>query len=297
MERLSVVCFAGTYALALGSELARFWLHAKGRWIWTVGLIALGLVVHSLYLANRGIQSHAVPITTFYESMLVLAWVLAAIALYLALHAPRNRPTIAGLGVLGLALVVLTIAGLWASRDGNRADWSNALTFWGGVHGLFLVSGAVFTSLAFVFGLMYMLQSYRLKRKQAATSSFALPSLEQSERWHRGAILLAFPTLTAGILTGLGLVMATRQSGTGLPWNDSKILATLALWVVFACLIHARYRPGWQVRRVMLLTFAAFGFMAFAMIGVGLIFPTKHGGLAALQTSRHAPVAPVEGGP
>lgn len=287
MERLSVLCFAGTYALALLSDLARLLFRARVRWIWTVALIALGLIVHTAYLLNRGLSSRTVPITTYFESMLVLGWVLAAIALYLAIRSTRARPTVAGLCVLGLALGAVSIAGLWAPRGGSRALWRDALSFWGSVHGLFQVAGAVFTCLAFVFGVMYLAQANRLKHKRSSESRFSLPSLELSERWHRAAITLAFPLLTAGLLTGVGLVVATQRAGLDvLRWTDPKILSTFAVWLVFAVLLHARYRPDWKGREVMFLTVLAFAFLAFAMVGVGLIFPTSHRGLSALQDAR-----------
>ncbi len=40
MLRLEVLCFAGTYGLALLSELARFITRSAARWYLTVGLTA-----------------------------------------------------------------------------------------------------------------------------------------------------------------------------------------------------------------------------------------------------------------
>src|SRR5690606_38894367 len=85
--------------------------------------------------------------------------------------------------------------------------------------------------------------------------------------------------LTAGLLIGAGLTLATqRAGGASLAWTDPKVLSMLAVWVVFAALLHARYRPEWRGRGVMVLTVVAFAFLAFAMVGVGLILPTAHGG-------------------
>lgn len=288
MDRLTVLCFAGTYALALASELVRFVPRLRDwgrRWL-TIGLVALGLAVQTAFLLNRARESGAMPITTSFESMLGLGWVLALIALYLLVRSDRSRPTIAGLGVLALTLGVITVAGLWAPRTSTRADWSNALTFWGTTHGIFLMLGAAFTCLAFLFGLMYLAQSSRLKRKQPHAGRLPLPSLEQSERWHRNAISLAFPLLTAGMVIGLALVVATARAGQAvMRWTDPKVLSTLALWLVFAALLHARFRSDWRGRRVMFLTILAFAFMAFAMGVVGLILPTRHGGLEVLAAS------------
>lgn len=278
MDRLTVLCFAGTYALALAADLARFVVRvpaALERYS-ALGLTALGWLVQTAYLANRAMREHALPVTSVFESLLMLAWVLAAIALYLASR--PDRLTAAGPVLLGLVLAVLVVAGQWAPQ-GRWGAWDGWLKFWGSVHGLFLLMGAVFTCLAFVFGVLYLAQSRRLKRKRPPGSGWPLPSLEQSERWNRAAITLAFPLLTAGILTGVVLNVAEHRSGglMTLSWLDPKVLSTCALWVVFAGLLHARYRPEWRGRRVMVLTLVAFAFLAFSMVGVSLLLPTAHG--------------------
>lgn len=294
MDRLTVLCFAGTYALALAAELARFAARLRDgvRRYATAGLTALGWLVHTAYLANLAAEKRAVPVTTAFESLVVLAWVLAAIGLYLTIRVGASRPTAAGPVVLALAVAVLTVAGRWAPRGGSAwPGWAGRgwLTFWGTMHGLFLMLGAVCTCLAFAFGLMYLAQSRRLKHKRLSGRGWALPSLEQSERWNRAAITLAFPLLTAGLLIGVGLIVATaRTGGAPLSWADPKVLSTLALWVVFAALLHARYRPEWRGKRVMILTVVAFAFLAFAMVGVGLILPTAHRGLPTQAASSTA---------
>jgi ABC-type uncharacterized transport system permease subunit len=284
MTRLTVLCFAGTYALALVAEVLRFRPGGGPPRGLSLGLMGLGWAVHATYLAELAIQRHALPLTNSFESTLVLGWLLVAVALYLVARPGRTRPTIAGLVVLLLALGVVSVAGLWVDRAGDRADWRNALTVWGVVHGLFQTLGALATSVAFVFGVLYLVQSRRLKRKRSPGEGVPLPSLEQAERWHRGAILCAFGLLSIGLATGLGLVLATRRNGqSGLRWSDPKVLGTVALWLVCAALAYARYRPDWQGRRVMILTVVAFGLLAFALIGAGLLLPTGHGGLATLQ--------------
>ncbi len=284
MNRLTILCFAGTYALALVSELVRLRGRARAWWHLLPGfLIVIGWLVQAAYLANLAIQKRAVPLTSVLESLLLLGWVLAAVALLLEVRAGRSRPTLAGPVVLALALVVLTVAGIWAPRVDAQPGNPSELAVWGMIHGMFQTLGAVGTSLAFAFGVMYLLQARRLKRKQAAPLIFPLPSLEQSDRWHRATIVTAFPLLTAGLLTGVALVVAVRQRpGYEFHWTDPKILSTLALWVVSAGLLVARFQPAWQGRRLMILTVVAFALLAFAVVGVGLILPTAHSGLASL---------------
>src|ERR1700722_10739341 len=89
VSRLTVLCFAGTYALALASDLARFAVRSGVRWYLTVGLTALGWIVHTAYLGQLAMRDGELPVTTMFESMLVLAWILAAIDLYLVVRSPR----------------------------------------------------------------------------------------------------------------------------------------------------------------------------------------------------------------
>jgi ABC-type uncharacterized transport system permease subunit len=279
MERLTVLCFAGTYGLALASELARFAFRGAARWYLTVGLTALAWAVQTAYLLNLATIHHRLPMTTVFESLLALSWIVAAVGLYLMVHAPK--PVAVGTFVLPIVVALAAVAGLAAPR---RADWGfawgGATAFWGSVHGLLLVAGAASTCVAFAAGLMYLAQASRLKHKRPNRFGFSMPSLEQSERLNRAAITLAFPLLTFGLLIGVGLSFTTR-GGTGaavLRWTDPKVLSALAMWLVFAVLLHARFRPAMRGRRVVLLTILAFAFLVFTWVGVdALHLPTAHG--------------------
>jgi len=223
MMRLEVLCFAGTYGLALASELARFVTRSAWRWYITLGLTILGWLVQTAYLANLGWSHHQLPVTTAFESALVLSWIFALIGLYLMVHSPR--PVAVGLFVLPLVLALVVVAGRFASRTAPMGEWRGATAFWGATHGIFLLAGGVSTCVAFAAGLMYLVQSSRLKHKRLPRFGFSLPSLEQSERLNRGAITLAFPLLTFGLFIGVVLDLATRRGSGGMPlsWTDPKV--------------------------------------------------------------------------
>lgn len=277
IERLSVLCFAGTYALALLAELSRFVVRPGWRWHLTLGLTTLGWVVQTIYLGNLAVRQGGLPISTVFQSLLALAWILAATDLYLTLRTPRTAAV--GTFILPLVVASVTLAGLMPAH--TRLDWTRLggwRTVWGTLHGILLILGAVSTCVAFAAGLMYLAQSNRLKHRKPARLGFNLPSLEQSERWNRWAISLAFPFLTFGLLIGVGLNLQTQRDGAGLlRWSDPKVISTGALWLLFAGLLHARYRPEWRGPRVMSLTAVAFAFMLFALVGVDLLLPTDHG--------------------
>jgi ABC-type uncharacterized transport system permease subunit len=280
MDRLKVLCFAGTYGLALVCELARLVVRSPFRWYLTFALTALGWLVQTLFLANLALKEEIfLPVTTAFESVMVLSWIVAFIGLYLMLHWPRQVAV--GMFVLPLVVGLVVAAGWFAPRQSNWLE-EGMITFWGTVHGVFLLGGAVCTCLAFAAGLMYLAQMRRLKSKRPARLGLSLPSLEQSERVNRGAITIAFPLLTFGLLIGLVLSVQARGvaagSGVALRWTDPKVLSALGMWLVFAVLLHARFRPALRGRSVVVLTIVAFAFLVFTWVGIeALKLPTAHG--------------------
>jgi ABC-type transport system involved in cytochrome c biogenesis permease subunit len=244
--------------------------------------MALGWLVQTAFLANLALKSPLGPITTAFESIIVLSWIMALIGLYLILRSPK--PVAVGIFVLPLVLGLVIIGGWFAPRSSDWLEWGGTITFWGTVHGIFLLGGAVFACVAFFAGLMYLVQMRRLKAKRLSRCGLALPSLEHSERINRAAITVAFPLLTFGLLIGMILSLTARTeqkapaSVHALQWTDPKVLSALLMWLAFAVLLHARFRPAMRGRSVMVLTIVAFGFLVFTWVGVeALRLPTTHG--------------------
>jgi ABC-type transport system involved in cytochrome c biogenesis permease subunit len=282
LDRLSVLCFAGTYGLALVAEVARFVVRSPLRWYAAAGLMALGWLVQTAFLANIALKNPLILVTTPFESVMVLSWIVAMIGLYLMVRSPKRVAV--GIFVLPLVLLLVVVAGTFAPRQSDWLEWGGRTAFWGTVHGVFLLAGAVSACVAFFAGLMYLVQIGRLKAKRPSRLGLVLPSLEQSERINRGAITIAFPLLTFGLLIGMILSVTSSSSGTGelpvhtLRWTDPKVLSALVMWSVFAVLLHARFRPELRGRSVMVLSIVAFAFLVFTWIGVdALKLPTSHG--------------------
>lgn len=274
MERLQVLCFAGTYALALVCDLARMVYRGPARWWAFVGLSALGLTVHTIYLGYHAASEDRWSVQTVFDSLLLVAWMLAAVNLYLTLRV--SRQAVVGLFFLPMILILCGLAA--RAPRANWADWGGWTAFWGTVHGLFWLGGTAAAGMAFAAALMYLVQETRLKRKQPVPFGFTLLSLEQSERLNRAAIIVAFPLLTCGLTIGLVLAWALRRASEyPLGWSDPKVISGLAMWVAYAWLAHASYRWAMRGRRIMHLSIAAFAVLIFALVGVDLLLPTAHG--------------------
>src|SRR5207248_7005068 len=128
----------------------------------TVALTALAWAVQTAYLVNLATTAHRVPMTTVFESLLALSWIVAAVGLYLMVHAPK--PVAVGAFVLPLVVALTAVAGLAAPRRADWGEaWGGATAFWGSVQGLFLAAGAARPCVGVAAGLMYRAQARRLK--------------------------------------------------------------------------------------------------------------------------------------
>ena len=86
---MSVLCFAGTYGLALVAELARFVVRSAVRWYLAAGLMALGWLVQTAFLANLAVKRPMAPVGTAFGSIMLLSWIVALIGLYLMVRSPK----------------------------------------------------------------------------------------------------------------------------------------------------------------------------------------------------------------
>src|SRR6266567_9541055 len=106
LASIHVVCFFTSYAVALTLEISRLFFRMPVRLMVMVGFAALGLILHTLYLAHRA-ATGAMPLSSWHDWYLIAAWVLAAA--YVALVASRPQTNV-GLFVLPLALLLTGVA-------------------------------------------------------------------------------------------------------------------------------------------------------------------------------------------
>jgi ABC-type transport system involved in cytochrome c biogenesis permease subunit len=252
LERITVLCFGASYAVALALELLQQLRPRPALRVLALLFGGAGLLAHTAYVAVQHLE-----LASPFGSLLFLAWILAVFYLYGALHRRRQAW---GLFVLPLVLGLVLLAAFTRSSNGPSGSEGGILSFasesfWGKVHGVLIVLAAVGVCVGFVASLMYLVQVYRLRKKLPPSEGIKLLSLERLEAMNRRALALAFPLLTAGLLVGLGLM---RHGQALHDLSSPKVLGTLGLWVVFAILLYVRYAFHARGRQVALLTILAF---------------------------------------
>lgn len=252
LDRVTILCFEASYALALAFEIAR--LARPGRLVRTLAIAwgGAGLLAQTLYLVF-----HPPALSSQPGPALLLTWVLAVFYVYGALH---HSAAAWGLFVLPLVLVLVELARRGAGGAPSSwalpPDWFGEPALWRVLHYGLILLASVGVSVGCIASVMYLVQAQRLKAKALPREGLQLLSLERLEAMNRRAVNLAFPLLTAGAFIGFVLAARAPEAGHGLA--DFKVVGTTCLWALFAVLLWLRYGVHVRGRSLALLTIAAF---------------------------------------
>lgn len=275
ISRISVVCFAASYAVALGFEATRLLFRSRARSMTMVGFVAAGLLAQTLYLTWRSVGEARVPLASPFDWYLLAAWLLAGGSLWLTLANPK---TPIGLFVLPVVLALIGAAVL-SSRD--PFPQSPATQAWGMIHGSFNLAASVAVALGAIAGLMWLIQAGRLARKQTALQGFRMPSLEKLALWAGRLTVVAAWTGAAGFASGIILNAVNRQRGLLeiVPWTDPVVIrmGLLVGWLVTAATLTRLFsrRPEGP-RLTAVLALVSFAVLAASILW-GVFGDTRHG--------------------
>jgi len=261
LASIHVVCFFTSYAIALALEISRLFLRMRVRLVLTVGFAAMGLVLQTLYLWHRA--QMAMPLSSWHDWYLIAAWIIAASYIGLALSRPQTN---VGLFLLPVVLALIGVAHAFPDQAAFPRD--RALKMWGVAHGLMLLLGTVAVSFGFAAGLMYLVQSWRLKHHVSPRPGLKLPSLEWLQSINKQSLVYSSFFIALGLLAGIVLnAIESRGRAPGVPWTDSVVIssAVLLVWLLAATIFEWFYKPAQQGRKVAYLTVASFLFLALVM--------------------------------
>ena len=275
VSRISVVCFAASYLVALACEASRLVFRSGVRGAVMVAFASAGLFAHTLFLLWRAANETAVPLSSAFDWYLLAAWILAGGYLWLTIANPKTP--------VGLFMLPVILGLIGAAELSSRTPFpqSPATQVWGAIHGSFNLAASVAVSIGAIAALMWLIQAGRLARKQAPLRGFRMPSLEKLAATIRRTPGIAAWTAGAGFVSGLVLNAVNRQRGLleTVPWNDPVVLrmAALVAWLVVAAVASrgvARRPDG--ARTTAWLSLASFAVLTVSILW-GLFGTTRHG--------------------
>ncbi len=224
-----------------------------------VGITAFGFVLHSAVLHTLFFGTEHTPLGSLYEVMIFFSW-----GLVLAFLVAEYIYRIPSLGSFVLPLGVLSLIFAATVRDDLQVLEPVFSNIW--FHVVMTVLGTVAFALAFVVGIMYLIQENLLKSKKFIPMYHKLPPLDFLDDLNRKSILFGFPLLTLGILAGA--IWANFSSGSYWNWEPKQVL-TVVTWFFYLVVLLGRFMVGWRAKRAAYLTIIGFvGVLAtFATIG------------------------------
>ena len=282
LREISITCFFTCYLIVLVLELLRLLGRIPGRALLVIVMTAIGLFTHICYLMLRATESSGGGdvgmLATWSDWSLLLALGLAVCFFVLYLRRPDTIVSFFFLPAV-MALIGLAIA----FRDLAPFTRNEAVDVWRSVHALAMMVGSVAVLIGFLAGVMYLVQSWRLKHKRAG-STFRLPTLESLGRLNRRCLVISTTAVAVGLLAGV--VMNLNRWGH-VVWTDRGVLLSmlLLLWLAAATSLEYFYEPASRGRKAVYLTLASLGFLILAMIGV---LSSSHGQAAETLSLRES---------
>ncbi|MCD0463111.1 cytochrome C assembly protein [Roseiconus lacunae] len=266
LNKISVACFFTSYLLALLIELSRLVFNFGARSAAVLMMMGLGLFTQISFLFLRVLEGDVTKeqglLSSWAEWSLLLA---LGLAIFFTVAYVRRSDTIISFFFLPLILATIglgILVGGWEPFSRDRAT-----NVWASIHGLAMLLGTGAVLVGFLAGVMYLVQSWRLKLKRAGSRRFRLPTLETLDRSNRQSLLVS--TISVGIGVIAGMIMNLNQNNR-LIWTDSGIILSLVLfaWLCVAAATEFFYRPASRGRKAFYMTLASLGFLLLALSSV-----------------------------
>ncbi|HLO25202.1 MAG TPA: c-type cytochrome biogenesis protein CcsB [Geobacteraceae bacterium] len=248
----------------------------------TVGLAAsgvayFGFLVQTVAIILRWKESYTMgvghaPLSNLYESVVFFSW---TIILIYGIIEFKYKYRVVGAFVVPFALLGMAWAQLYLDSGIQPlvpALQSNWLLY----HVITCFLGYAAFAVACGISIMYL-----IKEKQEGPSGDTsaggvigqFPSIKVLDDLNYKAIMIGFPLLTLGIVTGAA--WANYAWGTYWSW-DPKETWSLIVWFIYAAFLHARITRGWVGKRAAILSVVGFAATIFCYLGVNLFLSGLH---------------------
>jgi cytochrome c-type biogenesis protein CcsB len=237
-----------------------------------------GLAVQTVAIGLRWKESYDIgfghaPLSNLYESVVFFSWTIILIYLLIDL---KYKYRIIGAFVVPFAL--LGMAGAQLGLNSGIEPLLPALqSNWLLYHVVTCFLGYAAFAVACGVSIMYLIKAHHEANSSTTASAGGLmamfPPTRVLDDLNYRAIMIGFPLLTIGIITGAA--WANYAWGTYWSW-DPKETWSLIVWFVYAAFLHARFTKGWVGKRAAWLSIIGFAATIFCYLGVNLFLSGLH---------------------
>jgi cytochrome c-type biogenesis protein CcsB len=240
----------------------------------STGMLILGLVSHSVGLLLRWIETHRtgygyVPLSNMYESLIFFSWTIVLIYLILEF---KYKQRVIGAFVTPFAFLAIALTSIISGIDAKITPLVPALqSNWLTIHVTTCFFGYASFAVSFGISLLFLIREKGERKLNGKTSW--LPAAPVLDEINYKAIIIGFPMLTLGIVTGAA--WANYAWGSYWSW-DPKETWSLITWFVYAAFLHARLTRDWRGRKAAILSIVGFVFTLFTYFGVNYLLSGLH---------------------
>ncbi|GFE62536.1 c-type cytochrome biogenesis protein CcsB [Geobacter sp. AOG2] len=266
-----------TFAYLVSMLLFFAFLASRAAALGTAGIVTAyaGLAAQSGAILLRWKESYDLgfghaPLSNLYESVVFFSW---TIVLIFALLDLKYKYRVIGAFVMPFALLGMAWAQL-GLHSGIEPLVPALQSNWLLYHVVTCFLGYAAFAVACGISIMYLIKSGGEERADASSGLMALfPPIRVLDDLNYRAIMVGFPLLTLGIITGAA--WANYAWGTYWSW-DPKETWSLIVWFVYAAFLHARFTRGWVGKKAAWLSIIGFAATIFCYLGVNLFLSGLH---------------------
>lgn len=235
----------------------------------STSFLILGWVIHTIGLILRWLETHQtgygyVPLSNMYESLIFFSW--AIVLIYLILEFIYHQKVI-GVLVTPFAFLFIALTSIIPGVEAKITPLIPALqSNWLTIHVTTCFFGYAAFAVSFGISLLYLI-------REKKETSIWLPSGSLLDEINYKSIVIGFPMLTLGIITGAA--WANYAWGSYWSW-DPKETWSLITWFIYAAFLHARFTRDWRGRKSAILSIIGFAAVWFTYFGVNYLLSGLH---------------------
>jgi len=236
-----------------------------------------GFAIQTAAIVLRWKESYAMgyghaPLSNLYESVVFFSWTIILIYIFIEL---KYKYRIVGAFVVPFALLGMAWAQL-GMQSGIEPLVPALQSNWLLYHVVTCFLGYAAFAVACGISIMYLVKANSEERGGSTPAGGLMgmfPPIRVLDDLNYRAIMIGFPLLTLGIITGAA--WANYAWGTYWSW-DPKETWSLIVWFVYAAFLHARFTRGWVGKRAAWLSIIGFAATIFCYLGVNLFLSGLH---------------------
>jgi cytochrome c-type biogenesis protein CcsB len=241
------------------------------------GVSWITLLIHTAAISLRWVESYQMgighaPLSNMYESLVFFSWCIALLNL---LWEWKLKSRFLGAFTMPFAFLFIAYASLAPGVSDRIDPLIPALqSNWLHAHVITCFISYASFALSCAMSIIYLMKLREKERGRKETRLTTLfPSLDSLDGLVYKTIVVGFPLLTLGIVTGAA--WANYAWGSYWSW-DPKETWSLITWFVYAIFLHARFAREWRGKRTALLSIIGFAAVIFTYFGVNYVLSGLH---------------------